>query len=121
MPPTKKNNNSNRTGNSRLSKSAHSTSGSANAAVSVDETMLGVPDSDGEVKLHVPEELITRVLHDVFEKDSTRLSKDANRAVGKYLDVFIREALMRAAAERGARFLEVEDLERLAPQLLLDF
>ena len=48
--------------------------------------------------------------------------------LGKYVDTFVREALARARHEmelkKGAgtkNFLEVEDLERLAPQLLLDF
>lgn len=45
------------------------------------------------------------------------------------METFVREALARAAYERsnaeggaaGRDFLEVEDLEKLAPQLLLDF
>ncbi|KKA26348.1 hypothetical protein TD95_005095 [Thielaviopsis punctulata] len=74
---------------------------------------------DQEAK--VPEQLVTRILHAGFEKSNTRMTKEANKAVAKFLDVFIREALMRAAAERDATYLEVEDLERLAPQLLLDF
>jgi hypothetical protein len=49
--------------------------------------------------------------------------------LGKYMDTFVREALARAKHEmdqkKGAAstrdFLEVEDLEKLAPQLLLDF
>ena len=51
-------------------------------------------------------------------------------AVGKYMETFVREAMARAAFARieaeelsgtGDGFLEVEDLEKLAPQLLLDF
>lgn len=63
--------------------------------------------------------------------ESTRISKAADRAVGKYVETFVREAIARAVYERrgveGGRtggagtFLEVEDLERLAPQLVLDF
>ena len=58
--------------------------------------------------------------------------------MGRYMEIFVREALARAVAEKeeaiegqgaakerrgviGADFLEVEDLERLAPQLVLDF
>lgn len=59
------------------------------------------------------------------------MSKDANTVVAKYMEVFVREAIARAKFERdqaggldglgGDGFLEVEDLEKLAPQLLLDF
>jgi len=60
------------------------------------------------------------LLHEFFEKDATRISKDANAAVGKYVDVFVREAIARTAIEKRGGFLEVEDLEKATPQLLLD-
>lgn len=62
-----------------------------------------------------------------------RISKGAVKAVGKYMDTFVREGVARGAwagSERdglgdeiggGGQVLEVEDLEKLAPQLLLDF
>ncbi|CAI6096985.1 unnamed protein product [Clonostachys chloroleuca] len=59
----------------------------------------------------IPKELLTRLLHEFFTKDATRISRDANAAVGKYVDVFVREAIARTA---------VEDLEKATPQLLLD-
>lgn len=61
------------------------------------------------------------------------MSAQANKAVARYMDVFVREAFARAAHARaeedatngrgglGDGFLEVEDLEKLAPQLLMDF
>jgi centromere protein X len=73
----------------------------------------------------IPEELLTRLLHEFFKEDGTRISKDANKAIGRYMETFVREALARAAymSEQGEErgMLEVEDLEKLAPQLLLDF
>ncbi|KAI4122581.1 MAG: hypothetical protein LQ338_005737 [Usnochroma carphineum] len=103
----------------------------------------------------IPPKLLTRVLHHHFEKKDhgvTKMGKDANMLVGKYVETFVREAIARAAFERsqadaeagmgdgflevGARNirlnktqrhinaneeLQVEDLEKLAPQLLLDF
>ncbi|KXH68211.1 hypothetical protein CSAL01_11652 [Colletotrichum salicis] len=69
----------------------------------------------------IPPELLTRLLHEFFEKDDTRLSKDANLAAGKYMDIFVREAIARCVHERPGGFLEVEDLEKIAPQLLMDF
>ncbi|KAH8175572.1 CENP-S associating centromere protein X domain-containing protein [Sarocladium implicatum] len=68
----------------------------------------------------IPKELLTRLLHEFFAKDATRVSKDANAAVGKYMDVFVREAIARTAVEKQGGFLEVEDLEKISPQLLLD-
>ncbi|KAI9829880.1 MAG: hypothetical protein M1838_005851 [Thelocarpon superellum] len=76
----------------------------------------------------IPSKLLTKIMHEFFEDERTRMSKDADAVVGKYMETFVREALARAAFERrqesGAasdQFLEVEDLEKLAPQLLLDF
>ena len=68
----------------------------------------------------IPADLLTRLLHEFFEKDATRVSRDANAAVGKYVDVFVREAIARTAVEKRGGFLEVEDLEKATPQLMLD-
>jgi hypothetical protein len=86
--------------------------------------------AEEERKEGIPPDLLTRLLHENFKEEGTRLSRDASRAVGKYMETFVREALARAAFARveieeqsgaGDGFLEVEDLEKLAPQLLMDF
>ncbi|KAI1187722.1 CENP-S associating centromere protein X-domain-containing protein [Nemania serpens] len=77
-------------------------------------------EEDIESNKTIPPELLTRILHEFFEKDGTRISKDANKAVAKYMDIFVREAIARTAVERESGFLEVEDLEKVAPQLLMD-
>ncbi|KAI1817097.1 CENP-S associating centromere protein X-domain-containing protein [Poronia punctata] len=77
-------------------------------------------DDDLEEKKTIPPELLTRILHEFFEKSETRISKDANKAVAKYMDIFVREAIARTAVEKGVGFLEVDDLEKIAPQLLMD-
>lgn len=81
----------------------------------------------------IPEKLVHRLLAHHFEKgDKTKISTDARDLVSKYLEVFVREAIMRSAFEKderqttdgggaGGGFLEVEDLERAAVQLCLDF
>ena len=78
----------------------------------------------------IPRPLLERLLHDGFEDADTRIQKGAMALVAKYMDTFVREAVARAAFERAdaARadaitddFLQVEDLERLVPQLMLDF
>ncbi|ENI01846.1 hypothetical protein COCC4DRAFT_33831 [Bipolaris maydis ATCC 48331] len=52
------------------------------------------------------------------------------KLVGKYIDIFVTEAFLRSKDERKTAaknggladgFLQVEDLEKLAPQLVLDF
>ncbi|KAK6084527.1 hypothetical protein SCUP234_03316 [Seiridium cupressi] len=77
-------------------------------------------DDDDEPQATIPPDLLTRLLHEFFEKDGTRISKGANEAVAKYMDIFVREAIARAAVEKEGGFLEVDDLEKIAPQLLLD-
>lgn len=80
----------------------------------------------------VPPNLLTKLLHHHFKNENTKIGVEARSTVGKYMETFIREAIARAAFERqesadqGKRgladdFLEVEDLEKLAPQMLLDF
>jgi centromere protein X len=80
---------------------------------------------EDERKEHIPEDLLNILIHQFFKQEGTRMSKDANTAVGRYMETFVREALARAAWAReeggGGGDLEVEDLERLAPQLVLDF
>ncbi|KAL7623905.1 hypothetical protein AAE478_005461 [Parahypoxylon ruwenzoriense] len=77
-------------------------------------------EQEEEARRTIPPELLTRILHEFFEKDGTRVSKDANAAVAKYMDIFVREAIARTVVEKEKGFLEVEDLEKVAPQLLLD-
>ncbi|KAI1460913.1 CENP-S associating centromere protein X-domain-containing protein [Annulohypoxylon moriforme] len=77
-------------------------------------------ESEEEERKTIPPELLTHVLHQFFEKDGTRVSKDANAAIAKYMDIFVREAIARTVVEKEKGFLEVEDLEKVAPQLLLD-
>ncbi|KAH8819194.1 CENP-S associating centromere protein X-domain-containing protein [Xylogone sp. PMI_703] len=82
-----------------------------------------------EPQATIPPKLLGRLLHEFFKHDNTRINQDAGVAIGRYMETFVREALARAAfakegedGERdGSEFLEVEDLEKLAPQLLLDF
>ncbi len=66
-----------------------------------------VEEEEAEEERTIPPELLTRLLHEFFEKDGTRITKDANAALGKYMEVFVREAVARAGAEKDGRFLEV--------------
>ncbi|KAK3293605.1 CENP-S associating centromere protein X-domain-containing protein [Chaetomium fimeti] len=80
----------------------------------------GDEDDEEEDREKIPPELLTRILHAFFEREGTRVTRDANAAVARYMDIFVREAIARAAVERAGGFLEVEDLEKIAPQLLMD-
>lgn len=44
--------------------------------------------------------LLTTLLHRHFQDDKTKITKDAVRALAKYVDIFVREALARASYER---------------------
>ncbi|KAI9655700.1 MAG: hypothetical protein M1829_000612 [Trizodia sp. TS-e1964] len=85
-------------------------------------------DSISQSTPSIPPALLTRLLHENMTDSRMKIGKSANKAIAKYMEIFVREALARAAQEMmdgdsGGRdaFLEVEDLEKLAPQLLLDF
>lgn len=70
-------------------------------------------------------------MHQAYrEPEKTLIAKDAKALVGKYVEIFVKEAIARSVHERmerdvegggGDGWLEVEDLERCAPQLILDF
>lgn len=67
-------------------------------------------EDEEEQRKTIPPELLTRILHEFFEdKERTRITRDANDAIAKYVDVFVREAIARAAVESGRSggFLEV--------------
>lgn len=64
-------------------------------------------EEEEEERKTIPPELLTHVLHQFFEKDGTRVSKDANAAIAKYMDIFVREAIARTVVEKEKGFLEV--------------
>ncbi|SPO03304.1 uncharacterized protein DNG_05986 [Cephalotrichum gorgonifer] len=68
----------------------------------------------------IPEELMSKILHEFARKEDTRISRAANSALGRYFEIFVQEAIARTAQERNGRFLEVEDLEKITPQLIMD-
>jgi hypothetical protein len=77
-------------------------------------------DEDGDPHTKIPPQLLTRIVHGFFARPGTRMTKAANEAVARYVEVFAREAVARAAVGKRGGFLEVEDLEKVGPQLLLD-
>jgi hypothetical protein len=79
----------------------------------------------------IPLPLVHHILVQNFTSASTKISTDARSLVGKYVEVFVKEAVARCVAEKKERvqrgeegdggWLEVEDLERVGGQLVLDF
>jgi len=78
----------------------------------------------------IPPKLLNTLLHHGFEDKKTQIQQGAMDLVDTYLQTFVREAIARAKFERGDakkmgdaadNSLQVEDLEKLAPQLVLDF
>ncbi|EME47162.1 hypothetical protein DOTSEDRAFT_125145 [Dothistroma septosporum NZE10] len=82
----------------------------------------------------IPQPLLLRLIHEGFADKNTKIDKQAIQVFHKYVEVFVREAIARTraekeeAAERGevatqsdVGWLEVEDLEKVAPGLVLDF
>ncbi|TVY34159.1 hypothetical protein LOCC1_G007699 [Lachnellula occidentalis] len=64
-------------------------------------------DEDGdegeERREGIPADLLSVLLHQMFRKEGTRMTKGANAAVGKYMETFVREGVARcvwAGAER---------------------
>lgn len=61
----------------------------------------------------IPSELLTRLLHEFFKDEKTKMSNDANSLVAKYMETFVKEAIARAVIERNEsndssdKFLEV--------------
>lgn len=100
------------------------------AEIEHEQPLNGSKPSTDEVS--IPQDLIHRLLHHHFQdKDKTSINPGAKEVVCKYVEVFVREALARSAFMRqeadggdgdsGDGFLEVEDLEKCAPLLVLDF
>ncbi|XP_071620555.1 centromere protein X [Heliangelus exortis] len=69
-------------------------------------------------------ETVDRLLRLHFRDRRTRVNGDAQALMAEMLNVFVREAAARAARQAQAEDLEqvdMEHLEKVLPQLLLDF
>ena len=81
----------------------------------------------------IPQALLLRLLHESFQDKNTKIDKHAIQVFQKYIEIFVREAIARAQADKAERaereegveldasWLELEDLEAVAPGLVLDF
>jgi len=107
---------------------------SAEESPEPDFILAEVTREPNEKEHAIPLPLLHRIMAEHWtEKDMTRISSDARVLVGRYVEVFVKEAIGRSVVEQGGGgkagkeadvndgWVEVEDLERIAPQLCLDF
>ncbi|XP_021032493.1 centromere protein X isoform X2 [Mus caroli] len=69
-------------------------------------------------------ELVSRLLHLHFRDRKTKVSGDALQLMAEFLRIFVLEAAVRGVWQAQAEDLdvvEVDQLEKVLPQLLLDF
>ncbi|KAJ6256067.1 hypothetical protein Dda_9159 [Drechslerella dactyloides] len=88
-------------------------------------------DQEGQRKATIPPELLAKLLKNFMEDEGTKISGAATKTVGEYMHLFLTEAVYRAVSNRrdgdpwaktnAGLMLEVDDLEKITPQLLLDF
>ena len=72
----------------------------------------------------IKEETIKKLLQSYFKEEKTRLSPEALKVFTKCVEVFTREGIGRSmiqAQNEDVNTVEVEHLEKILPQLLLDF
>ncbi|XP_077022370.1 centromere protein X [Tamandua tetradactyla] len=69
-------------------------------------------------------ELVSKLLHLHFRDNKTKVSGDALQLMAEMLTIFVVEAAARGARQAQAEALaqvDVDQLEKVLPQLLLDF
>ncbi|XP_013361504.1 PREDICTED: centromere protein X isoform X2 [Chinchilla lanigera] len=69
-------------------------------------------------------ELVSRLLHLHFRDDRTKVSGDALQLMAELLRIFVVEAAVRGVRQAQAEdmaLVDVDQLEKVLPQLLLDF
>ena len=97
-------------------------------------------EANSSTSASIPPDLLQLILHEHFQHTpKSKLAISAKQVISRYVDVFIREAIMRSNSERrggeGAednednanaqvlsdQWLEVEHLEKVGAQMCLDF
>lgn len=74
-----------------------------------------VEEEEGAPQARIPEELVARILNELFKREDTKVSRAAGRALSRYFEIFVQEAIARTAQERDGRFLEVGFLPLFRP------
>lgn len=82
----------------------------------------------------IPQPLLIRLLHEHFADKQTKIDKHAMQVLQKYVEVFLRETIARTAMQKkvdaakaggteevDVSWLELEDLEKVAAGVVLEF
>jgi hypothetical protein len=96
-----------------------------------EENPVAVLEDDPDAPT-IPRNLLVRILHENFEDKNMKINKEAMNVMESYVKIFVKEAIARSRQETRAKadkaggmsgddWLQVEDLEKIAPQLMLDF
>ncbi|KAF2726364.1 hypothetical protein K431DRAFT_213928 [Polychaeton citri CBS 116435] len=97
-----------------------------------EQEMSSLP-SQVEANDSIPRPLLARILHEHFDDPQTKIDKQAIQVLDQYLEIFMRETIARSslqkkedvaqgtASQSDAGWLELKDLEKVAPGMLLDF
>ncbi|GAB7341705.1 hypothetical protein MBLNU457_g0045t1 [Dothideomycetes sp. NU457] len=107
----------------------------ATTSTTTGQTAEGQTPFDADEVQELPRALLARLVHENFDDKTVRMSKTANEVLARYMNIFMREAVARAAEGKKERlgvgsggmpaeeeiWLDVEDLERVTGGLLLDF
>ena len=81
-------------------------------------------DDNSEVKTKFARETIDQISRLHFNNEKTKYTPDALTMTTEMMKIYVLEAAHRAAFQaktEGKREVEVEHLEKILPQLLLDF
>ncbi|CAI9568444.1 unnamed protein product [Staurois parvus] len=71
-----------------------------------------------------PKDLVSKLLYLYLEEGKTKVSSDALLVMAELLNVFVHETAARAARQAKSEDLlevDIEQVEKILPQLLLDF
>jgi hypothetical protein len=104
---------------------------STNRLLPPEENPAAILEDDPDAPA-IPRNLLIRILHENFEDKNLKINKEAMSVMESYVKVFVKEAIARSRQETKAKadkagdmtgddWLQVEDLEKIAPQLMLDF
>lgn len=102
---------------------------STTALAAAEDNPIALLEDDLD-EVSIPRPLLARLLYHGFEDKNMRIGKEPMGIMEVYTKLFVKEALARSkqetvekagAATGDTTWLQVEDLEKIAPQLMLDF
>jgi hypothetical protein len=102
---------------------------STTALAAAEDNPIALLEDDLD-EVTIPRPLLARLLYHGFDDKNMRIGKEPMGIMELYTKLFVKEALARSKQENiekggssgsDTKWLQVEDLEMVAPQLMLDF